>query len=448
MAFIDLSKAFDTVNRDMLWQVLQKFGCPPKFVNVIKAFHSGMMATVLVAGEESEPFAVEVGVKQGCAMAPVLFNIYLAAANFLFARRNAGNGSVHLVYRLDGSLFNLQRLKARTKVSHEHLSELQYADDCALIAHTAEDLQRSVTTLHEVYAELGLLINPTKTEILYQWHQPPSETPTILIESTELKVTNQFVYIGSIMSSDCSADTEVNNRINKASAAFARIRERVIKNHNLRIATKIAVYRAICLSVLLYGSETITLNARQIKVCLSEILGLSWQDRVPHVEILRRAGLSSIECVAAKNQLRWVGHVCRMPDSRYPKQVLYGQLAEGQRPAHGPKKRFKDHLKKTLKSFEILPSNLEREATNRTGWRGACSAGATRFEDQRTQSRETRRARRHDARDRAHTTTTDHASLTCPECGRRCLSRIGLFSHMRVHQPGSTRGRHVIGSNA
>ena len=81
------------------------------------AFHSGMMATVLVAGEESEPFAVEVGVKQGCAMAPVLFNIYLAASNFLFARRNAGNGSVHLVNRLDGSLFNLQRLKARTKVS-------------------------------------------------------------------------------------------------------------------------------------------------------------------------------------------------------------------------------------------------------------------------------------------------------------------------------------------
>ena len=159
MSFIDLSKAFDTVNRDILWQVLQNFGCPPKFVNVIEAFQTGMMATVLVTGEELEPFAVEVGVKQGCAMALVLFNIYLAAANFLFARRNAGSGSVHLVYRLDSSLFNLKRLKARPQKSHEHLSEHQYADDCALIAHSAEDLQRSVTTLLEVNAELGMLIN-------------------------------------------------------------------------------------------------------------------------------------------------------------------------------------------------------------------------------------------------------------------------------------------------
>ena len=310
--------------------------------------------------------------------------------------------------------------------------------------------------MHEVYSELGLLINPTKTEVLYQWHQPPSETPAVYIESTELKVTNQFVYLGSIVSADCSADAEVNSRINKASAAFARIRERVIKNHNLRRATKIAVYKAICLSVLFYGSETMTLYAHHIKVlerfhirCLSEILGLSWQDRVPHVEILRRAGLPSIECAGAKNQLKWVGHVCRMPDSRYPKQVLYGQIAEGQRPAHGPKKRFKDHLKKTMKSFEILPNSLESEAKDRAGWRAACTAGATHFEDQRTQSRQARRARRHAARDRTQTTTaSDHASLTCPECGRVCLSRIGLFSHMRVHQPGSARGRHVIGGNA
>ena len=101
---------------------------------------------------------------------------------------SAGNGSVHLVYRLDGSLLNLQRLKTRTKVPHEHLSEPQYNNDSALIAHTTEDLQRSVTTLHEVYAEQRLLINPTQTEILYQWHQPPSETVIIFIESTELKV--------------------------------------------------------------------------------------------------------------------------------------------------------------------------------------------------------------------------------------------------------------------
>ena len=75
MAFIDLSKAFDTVDRNMLWIVLAKFGCPEKFINMIKAFHTDMVVTVLISGEESEMFGVGVGVKQGCAMAPVLIGM-------------------------------------------------------------------------------------------------------------------------------------------------------------------------------------------------------------------------------------------------------------------------------------------------------------------------------------------------------------------------------------
>ena len=67
-----------------------------------------MMATVLVSGKESEAFGVEVGVKQGCAMAPVLSNIYLTAANLLFYQRIRKECSNHLTYRLDDNLFNLR----------------------------------------------------------------------------------------------------------------------------------------------------------------------------------------------------------------------------------------------------------------------------------------------------------------------------------------------------
>ena len=62
--------------------------------------------------------------------------------------------SIQLTYRLD-NIFNMWRLKARTKVSHENLYELQYADDCALVTHTPEDLHLVLTTLHQVYSELG-----------------------------------------------------------------------------------------------------------------------------------------------------------------------------------------------------------------------------------------------------------------------------------------------------
>ena len=63
MVFVDLSKAFDTVDRELLWRVLAKFGCPSKFISTVKAFHQGMNASVFAAGEVSEPFSVLAGVK-------------------------------------------------------------------------------------------------------------------------------------------------------------------------------------------------------------------------------------------------------------------------------------------------------------------------------------------------------------------------------------------------
>ena len=149
----------------------------------------------------------------------------------------------------------------------------------------------------------------------------------ITINGDELKNVPHFKYLGSILAGNCSMDEEVNNRINSAASAFARIRSRVIRSHDLRIQTKSAVYRAICLSTLLYCCETWTLHRRHVKrlerfhiQCVRKILGVTWQNRVPYVELLSRAGLSSIECMLLRAQLRWVGHVFRMPDFRYPRQ--------------------------------------------------------------------------------------------------------------------------------
>lgn len=83
VAFIDLAKAFDTVNRDLLWQILERFGTPPKFLSVLKKLHEDTQATVLAYGERSEPFNINVGVKQGCVIAPVIFNVFMAAVTVL-----------------------------------------------------------------------------------------------------------------------------------------------------------------------------------------------------------------------------------------------------------------------------------------------------------------------------------------------------------------------------
>ena len=127
-----------------------------------------MTVTVSIGGEEYVPFGVGVGVKQGCVTAPVIFDIFLAAASYLFRESFPPERGVGLTYRLDGSVFNLSRLKARTKVSKDFITELQYVDDCALVAHSPEDLQLSITALSDIYKTMGLVINTDKTEVLFQ----------------------------------------------------------------------------------------------------------------------------------------------------------------------------------------------------------------------------------------------------------------------------------------
>ena len=78
LIFTDLTKAFDSVSRKGLWQVLEKIGCTSKFIRVVRSFHDGMMAEVIDNGDMSEKFGVSNGTKQGCVLAPLLFSIFFA----------------------------------------------------------------------------------------------------------------------------------------------------------------------------------------------------------------------------------------------------------------------------------------------------------------------------------------------------------------------------------
>ena len=79
----------------------------------------------------------------------------------------------------------------------------------------------------------------------------------------------------------------------------------------------------------------------------------------------------SIEAQIARRTLKWVGHVIRMDDNRLPKQTLFAELAQGTRAAGGQKKRYKDHLKTTLKACNIEPRQLETLAEDRPTWRSS-----------------------------------------------------------------------------
>ena len=160
----------------------------------------------------SDTFKINHGVKQGCVSAPTLFTLYLAAVVETVGS-NLSKG-VYIRTRPNGKRFNLARLKASTKTREVCVRELLYADDSALVSTNAKDLHEIVTCFATTFTMFGCKINVSKTELLYQ---PPSEYPThcpeILVSGSALSTKENFIYLGSAVTSNNSSDLEVQRRI-------------------------------------------------------------------------------------------------------------------------------------------------------------------------------------------------------------------------------------------
>merc|ERR1711888_425040 len=125
VAFMDLEKAYDRIDRDAMWQVMRIYGIGGRVLRGIMSFYDMGRACVRVGSKVSESFEVRVGLRQGCVMSPWLFNIYM-------------DGVVREVY----SRVNGMGVKMRVHGESEWiLSQLLFADDTALVAESAEQLQ-------------------------------------------------------------------------------------------------------------------------------------------------------------------------------------------------------------------------------------------------------------------------------------------------------------------
>ncbi|XP_046846768.1 uncharacterized protein LOC124440414 [Xenia sp. Carnegie-2017] len=420
---------------------MSKFGCPEKFILMVRQFHDGMLARVLADGEYSEPFPVTNGVKQGCVLAPTLFSMVFTA--MLTDAYHDGVDGISIKYRMDGSVFNLRRLQAITKVKETIIRDFLFADDCALNASSESELQISMNKFSAACDNFGLTISTKKTEVM---HQPSPRThytePTILVNGQRLQTVDKFTYLGSTLSRAVTIDAEVNNRIAKASSAFGRLRTNVWERRGITAATKLKVYSAIVFPTLLFACESWTVyqrHARQLNhyhtTCLRRILRIKWQDKVPDTDVLSRSNQPSIYTLLMRAQIRWAGHIARMPDERIPKQLLYGELSNGKRSVGGQKKRFKDTLKTSLKSFNINTATWDKLAGNRSTWRDLIFKGCQASEERRTVDAKQKRELR---KSRAASASTSDASLVCPSCSRAFRAKIGLISHLRTHRTQSS----------
>jgi len=120
---------------------------------------------------------------------------------------------------------------------------------------------------------------------------------------------------------------------------------------------------------------------------LQRILGFRWWHKVT-LEF-------GIQLMLMQRQLRWIGHVIRMPSNRLRHRILYGELLSGRRYPGGQKKRFSDKTKLIVKCCHIPPEQLEALASDRQIWRDTCDSGLATFLAEYESAAENLRVRRH-----------------------------------------------------
>ena len=130
----------------------------------MKSFQTNTRATIQFDGSVPDSFEVKSWVKQGCILAPTLFEIYILML-LKRAFRSSSLG-IKLHTRTDGILLNHAFLRAKRKVKNFTVRDLLFADDAALVAHSAQDLQTLLSQFSSACPDFGLTISLKKTKVL------------------------------------------------------------------------------------------------------------------------------------------------------------------------------------------------------------------------------------------------------------------------------------------
>ena len=155
---------------------------------------------------------------------------------------------------------------AKSRLSETRVTETQFADDVAIYCHTRSVFERATFEFMCMASEWGLTVIAQKTKaVVMGSHLIATDSLPLQVSEDRIEVVEDFTYLGSNIPFDGEVGKEVSTRIAEASRAFSSLQRAVFQNSHLSIETNMKVYKATVLAVLLYGSETWAVKARDLK---------------------------------------------------------------------------------------------------------------------------------------------------------------------------------------
>ena len=206
-------------------------------------------------------FKTPVGVRQGCLLSPVLFNLFLE--NIMRE--------------------TLDDFAPSVTIGGRPLCNLRFADDIDLIAGSNQELQDLTERLTTRATAHGMEVSSEKSKVMVNSNE--DKKANIVMNGERLEEVEKFKYLGAYIAKDGHSSAEVKTRLAMAASSMARLQQ-IWKSNDISFTSKFQLYRSLILSIALYGCESWTLSKDLEKriesfesKCLRRLLGITWQER-------------------------------------------------------------------------------------------------------------------------------------------------------------------------
>ena len=386
--FIDLQKAYDTVDRTLLWQVLTRID----MIAVIRQLHDGMRACVRPDdGVCSDWFEVEQGLRQGCVLSPLLFNISFAAVLNVVLQRFSEDPAIlaELVHLKEPST-SIRPEPAMDYVRRAVWGML-YADDACIVSRSPQGLAKIMEVIVEVCRAFALTVSAKKTETICM---PPPRTPRMIVRVEAAgqiyKQVQSFTYLEGAVIETPDMSVEIARRSRACWMRIRRYLRELYDQPKVALSFKTRMVKVEAIEALLYGCSTWILRqehyAKLRTVHHRVLLRIIRTQRkrpdhrmIPHNRALEITRCESTETTLRTRRLMWAGTLIRMSGGRLPKRIVFGHLKGAVwRGRGGKEKEWTDCVQSDTRAFGMT-GDWEVTALKTEVWVETVSEGVRRF---------------------------------------------------------------------
>lgn len=353
--FVDFKKAYDSIDRQSLFNTLEEYGLDEKTRKIIEQTLTNTKSKVKFLGEISDEFEIKTGVRQGDGLSPLLFNIALDKVMKEWEKDLKKKGK-----------WNPLKIGQGKKVVN--IPYLAFADDIAIMTNTPEEAIEQIETLKENAEKIGLQISFEKTEFI----ATKTNETKLNTKYGEINRVDYFRYLGEIIEPTGQEKQAQQIRLQKIRRAQA-ITRNIYNKKSIAVSTKIRHYRTVIEPMALYASETLALNLKgqieelkkEERKIIRKILGPRKTEEGYRLQSKKTTEKhANIEADIRKRRLKFYGHIQRLPETRLTRQI-HEATATLKSTTNWIIQTQKDLQKADIKREEIADRDTFRDKVNR-----------------------------------------------------------------------------------